>query len=311
VSDEQTPTTSNAPAAPSGQQAQPTAEQVDIAQRPGETKAETAKRLWKLQVGGREEEVDDAGMLSALIEAHGEDGVRNIGQLSKAARRKMGELSHVEKELRAAADDLKDPRKAFALVERIHGKKAARAFMEEHYAGYLEEDAMAPEEREKRSLSREIEAMRREKEALENEKRERESATRTQQAQRQIGQQFRTALGEVGLDASPYVMARMAALAEAQMADGVPFDARELAREVAQEYEGGEVASLLKKLASNPEKLAKVLGPEGMRALRQHDIASVKAKQQPAPAQSSPRREEKQRERVPVDDFFAQLGKKF
>jgi len=281
--------------------------------QPGETAAQAARR-WKLQVDGRDEEVDDAGLLAALIETHGEDGVRHISQLSKAARRRMGEVAQQEKLLREAAEDLRDPRRALSLLERIHGKAKARAIMEERYASYLDEDRMTPEQREARDLKGELEQLRAEKQRIESERQEREKATLTQRAQQQIGRQFRDALAAVGETApTPYQLARMAALAEAQLAETGSIDAADLAREVAREYEGGEVATHVRRLAASPEKLAKVLGPEGMRALRAWDAERVKAsqgvpQQQRAAAPPQPRGEAPRR--MPVDDFFESLRRK-
>jgi hypothetical protein len=288
-----------------------TPEQLDVVQRPGETKAEAARRI-RIQWQGREEEVDDKTLVDTLLEALGEDGVRNVAQLGKAARTKVAKLGEQEHALKQAAEDLRDPQRLFKLVERIHGRKAARAFVEDYYAGIIEEEGLPPEERERRQIKSELEQLRAEKERLSREREEREMATRAQQAQQQIGKAFKSALGEVGLDATPHVMARMAALAEAQLAEGVPFDARELAREVAQEYEGGEVAGYIQRLAKSPEKLVKYLGADGLRALREYDVKRARQAQAPAPAATAPapRKSSEKRDKIPVDDFFANLRKR-
>lgn len=303
---------SNAPAEPTGQQAQDSQPQVPGAdRRPGETTAEAARR-WKLQVEGREEEVDDAGLLAALIEAHGEDGVRNIGQLSKATRRKMGELTHREKELREAAEDLKDPRRALALFTKLHGPRARAAF-EEWYADQLEEQQLSPDQRELRQLRSEREQWQREKRAREEAENAERTKAETQRAQQTIGRQFSQALSEVGLDPTPHVMARMAALAEAELADVGSFDPRELAREVVKEYEGGEVAGLLRKLAKNPAKLVEMLGEDGVRALRQHDVQRVTQKQQPAPVRAAAPQQSSakpERKRMSIDEWERELERR-
>jgi hypothetical protein len=294
-------------------EATPSAETLDIAQRPGETKAETARRI-KIQWEGQEQELDDKGVIDTLLAALGEDGLRNATQLSKLARTKVNQLGQHEKALRDAASDLKDPRKMFALVERIHGKKAARTFVEDYYAGILEEERLPVEERERRGLKSEVEQLRAERERLAAEKQQREMSTQVARHQQQIGKAFAGALGEVGIAPSPHTLARMAALAEADLAETGSFDPREIARAVAQEYEQGEVAGLLKNLAKDPDKLAKYLGQDGLRALRQWDVDRVKSAPAPKPSQSSgsvpSRRSEQPREKVKVDDFFAKLGKR-
>jgi hypothetical protein len=291
---------------------EPSAESVELAQRPGETKAETARRI-KIQWEGQEQELDDKSLVDTLLAALGEDGLKNVAQLGKVARTKVSKLGQQEQALREAAADLKDPKRMFALVERIHGKKAARTFVEDYYAGVLEEDRLPQEEREKRSLKSEVEQLRAERERLASEKQQREMATQVQAQQRAIGKAFTAALGEVGIDPTPHTLARMAALAEADLAETGSFDPRDVARAVAQEYEQGEVAGFLKNLAKNPEKLAKYLGQDGLRALRQWDVDRVKGAPskvaQPSAAPSR-RTEQPAREKVKVDDFFAKLGKR-
>lgn len=312
MSENSTSAPSTTTAAPAEASKEPSQQHIAAEQRPGETKAEAARRI-RIQWEGREEEVDDKTLVDTLLSALGEDGVRNVAQLGKVARTKVAKLGEQERALRAAAEDLKDPRRLFALVERMHGRKAAREYVEDWYAAQLEEDRLAPEEKERRSLSQELEKLRAEKQKLEQERYQRELSTKTQEAQRQIGSAFKSALSEVGLDPTPHMMARMAALAEAQLSEGVPFDARELAREVAAEYEQGEVAGFLKKLASNPEKLVKYLGQDGLRNLRQWDVERVKAtapKGNPLAPQQTKKARQETNEKVSIDDFFAKLKKK-
>jgi hypothetical protein len=277
---------------------------------PSSPAAEQARK-WKLQVGGAEQELDDAGLIETLIGDLGEDGVKSAAQIAKAARERMRSASEHEKKLRAMAADLKDPKKLRRVLDHIYGENGgSRALAEEWIAGELEEAKVPEAERKLRQRERELaEREARIKAAEEREKQERQRSE-TQRAQQAIGQRFSKSLEAAGLKPTEYTIARMAALAEADLDAGIPIDPDDLARQVARDYREGDIGSMLKALP--PDELAKLLGDEKLRSFRQWDVERVRAKQRPAAAPAAPasigrRREE--RRGVHVDDFFASLKK--
>lgn len=278
--------------APAGQEKQPgnaptttptTSTATSTEPQPGETPQQQARRIIKLQREGKIEELDAESALSLLIEEHGEDVVVNAAQISRGAREKMRQAAQLQKELEEARNHIDDPVKAMRLLEkRWGGKDKVRAFVEEWYAQDVQERNMSPEEREHRTLKEELESMRAEKARAEKEKYEARVREESQKIQQQIGRTFKAALLEAGLDADPHQMYRMATLAQTYFDEGVPLsqiDPKTLAREVAKSYESGDVASYVRKLAQDPERLRKTIGEEAFRALIKHHAEQVKAKQ--------------------------------
>lgn len=307
MSDEQQGT---APAEPSGEQTQETT-QTTPEPKPGETAAQAARR-WKLQVEGREEEVDDAGLLQSLLETHGEEGLRNIAQLSKAARRKMGELSHKEKQLLAAAEDLKNPKARWSLLERIAGgRDKLRAELEDWYAGDIEERQLSPEARRLRELETKLSRYEAEEKRKREEAEKAAEAQQQQQLQRSLGQQFSQALRQIGEEPDAVALAQMAFIAEQHAASDGSFDPLEVAREWQRDYTDGRIAQRIRRHASDPEKLVKLIGEDAVRALRQYDVQRVKAKQAPLPAAApAPQRPREERKRMSIDDYERELERR-
>lgn len=322
---------SNEAAEPSGEQ-QETSPESGVTPIAGATTAppaETAaQRKWRLQVDGGEEETDDAGLLAALIEAHGEDGLRNITQLSKSARRGKGEVEHQKRQLMEAVSDLRDPNRRWALLEKlVGGREKLRTELEDFYARDLEERQLAPEEREKRSLGSDLEKLRREKAELEREKRERAMAEQQAQLVPQFQRDFTAALQQAGAESDPLMIADMAKYVEAEIGS-VRTQAeyeqlvREAARAVAREHDG-RVVQRFPKLAADKRaatlrdalkgmsasEIIDLLGEDGVRAFRKADVERVKGKvapgRQPMTAPSRP--SNGQRQKQSLDDFFTTI----
>ncbi|UJR78924.1 Hypothetical protein I5071_9570 [Sandaracinus amylolyticus] len=134
----------------------------------------------------------------------------------------------------------------------------------------------------------------------------------TQQAQQQLGKAFRQALTAAGVEVTPQTIARMSYLAEAELAQGIPFDPRELAMMVADET-NSYAGTKLKKLAANPAELAAALGEQGVREFNNYLMAQVKAKQ-PTVAQVTPIRRERsapqEKGKTRLEDYYASKNKK-
>lgn len=107
---------------------------------PGETKAETVARLYKVTVDGEEMEVD-------------EDELRRGYAHNKAASKRMEEAAMSRKEAEQVLRLFKEsPREAFRLLGRD-----ARQFAEQVINEELSEALLSPQERELRNYKRELE----------------------------------------------------------------------------------------------------------------------------------------------------------
>lgn len=298
--------TTPSPATEPGGSQEPTIRQPDAEAAP-------EPKRYKLRVEGEEREVDQAGLLSALLDDMGEDGVLSAAQISAAARRRMRAVTEEKAKIKGLVERLRNPKELRKALDEIYGDRGgARAFAEELIAEHIEEARMPESEREMKRRIAELEA----REARLKEKEEREQKTAREQqvstAQRQIGERFAAALTEAGMQPTPYAIGRMAALAESALDDGVPVDVRQLAREVSRDYEDGEVGTLLKRVSSDPAKLIKLIGKEGLDALRRYDIEQTRAKQRPAaaPAARSAPRKPEQRRTVSPDEWLDQMRQK-
>jgi hypothetical protein len=270
-------------------------------------------------------ELDDAAYVDLLRETLGDEVLPNIGELARIARAKVSNVGKTEHQLRQAIEDLRDEERAFDVLERIHGTQKARAMMERRYARYLEDDATPPEEREKRGVQSDVERLRAEREALLREKQEREKAAMVAQLTPQFGRDFSRALTAAGSEPDPEQLAAMAAYVEQEL-DHVGSEAdyralvAEAARATARRFSDG-VAQRLPKLPKErakpalrellkgwtAEEIADLLGDEGRRKLRAHEIEAVKraTPANGAPARSAPKATNGQRQRMTLDEFFA------
>ncbi len=271
-----TTSTDTAPVATSGQPSQAKAAEVvaDAVQ------AEVKKR--KLKIGGAEIEATADEILDDLEKAV-PGGITNAAQLARLVRQKMAEVERERKSFERAADDLRDPRRALALFERIHGENA-KAHFEHWYHQKMQEEQTPPEERERRQRETELQRRERaleEKEAAERKQRE---GTVVQQAQRELGRRFAAAAQATGLDAKadPHIIAEMAAPVEGSLAEGSPYTPEEAAALVKQKYDQQETKlreRMREMIKSDPAKLYELLGDDVAKAFRKHDVARLKAAQ--------------------------------
>lgn len=304
----------NEPEAPSGEQVEA------VAEKP-ETPAQARARI-KVD----DQELDDAAYVDLLREALGDDALPNVGSMAKIARTKVSHVGKAEHQIRQAIEDLKDPERVWAVLDRLHPGKV-RSMMEARYAQMLEDDSTPPEEKEKRGLKSEIERMRAEKAALEKERHDTARAAQVAELQPQFGREFTAALKVAGADADPETLAEMAKYVEAEL-DTVHDESTyralvaEAARAVARRF-GEGVAVRAKKLPKATrievlretlremtyEELRDALGDEGARKFRAGDIAAAKRGNAP-PQQGRPTQQangSKPRERQSLDDFFATI----
>lgn len=303
------------PAPPSGRQTAPTSRKIRVVDN------------------GREEEIDGNTLLERLIAIHGEDGIKAIGSLSTATRRKLSELGATKKQIEEALADLDDPRKVFRLVERKHGREAARRAVEEWYAADVEERNLDPKTREERKRLSSIEERERKIAEWERQQEERRVAERAAQLQPQLGKMFDAALGRSGVtDIDPLMRRDMAKIVEDEIEaarkageritdDDFRMIVDDAARAVARQY-GEESLGRFRKApaekrrevlkaelaAMDPKDLRELLGEEGVRRFRRADAEAVRrgqAKAAPLAPQPKPKPSgEAPRERKHIDEWL-------
>ena len=170
---------------------------------PGETKAETVARMYKVTVDGEEMEVD-------------ENELRRGYAHNKAASKRMEEASMSRKEAEQVLRLFKDsPREAFKLLGRD-----ARQFAEQIINEELSEALLSPQERELRDYKRQLEQYQgKEKQAraeYEAQQQEQEMARYTEQIQTQIISTLDTA----GLPKTERTIGRIAYYMQSALAAG-------------------------------------------------------------------------------------------
>lgn len=285
----------NAPAPPSsGAQAPP-----EAAPKPAEATPPSEPRKHKLTVRGAEVQLTDAEYVDLIKETYGEGGVKEIGQLSRAAREEMRKIGSTKKEIDAFLADLDDPKKLIAgLARRKFGGDVskARAYVEAGYA-YDIDERNTPEEKK---LESRVEALKREEQEILAQRAARDEQARADAAVPQFAKMFNAALGAAGVTtANERIRSRMIA----DMARDVGAEwgdcrteeersllVRETAKAIAERYEDGSLeglehlpdakrqAAIAKLLPSDGGKLLELLGEERMRAIRAADVARTKAR---------------------------------
>ncbi len=294
----------DAPAPPSGEQIEPKA-------TPETTQAAPAPRRHKITYEGREEELDDAGVVDALKATLGEDGFKNAAQLTRVLRQKLSQAGASERQIRDAAEDLKSPKKMMALMRRIHGPDVTRAEIEEYYSGDLAERQRSPEERKTRERMSDLD--RREARIKDAEARERETATSAQAAklQPQLQTEFARQVEKHGVKMTPIMQSRMAKLVEDEVTslrDGgqrvsqedfrqiIADAAHDVASKHFGEIEGDfpnlpaekRTALIRSSLATmKPSEIAEAIGEQRMREFRRWDLEEAR-RRRGSPTQLAP-----------------------
>lgn len=253
---------------------------------PGESKAETAARLYKVTVDGQEMEVD-------------EDELRRGYAHNKAASKRMEEASMTRKEAEQVLRLFKEsPREAFKLLGRD-----ARQFAEQVINEELQEALLSPQERELREYKKQLENyQRQEKEAREQYEREQmeaEMARYTEQIQGQIVSTLETA----GLPKTERTVGRIAyymqAALQAGYKDVTPSDVIE---HVKQDYVT-DIRSMVGGL--NEDALEAFLGTDNVRRIAKATVKGSKVQPSTVPRSVNANRAQKEEKKVlSPKDFF-------
>lgn len=256
---------------------------------PGETKAETVARMYKVMVDGEEMEVD-------------ENELRRGYAHNKAASKRMEEASMTRKEAEQVLRLFKDsPREAFKLLGRD-----ARQFAEQVINEELSEALLSPQERELRDYKRQLETYQsQEKQAraeYEKQQLDAEMARYTEKIQTEIIGTLETA----GLPKTERTIGRIAYYMQAALQAGyqnvTPADVIE---HVKRDYTS-DIQSLLGGL--NEDALEAFLGAENVKKIAK---STVKGSRNPqtVPKTVNAGRSEKNEEKKILSprDFFKNM----
>jgi len=234
----------------------------------GETAAEKKRRLHKIKVFGKEEEVD----LDSLSD---EDYVRYI-QKGKAADIQMQEAARIRKEWEEVRKFIKE-NPFEALKHEAFGLDLDK-LAEERLAQKYQEMTLPEAEREKLELKRKLEAY---------EKREQEFRLQQERAQQEALQKqvyeetqnlFHQALNSEGIPQTRETMFMMAEVARHGLDAGIEYTPQQLAAEVKR-----KMGDLHTRFVTNlkGEALVKYLGDSVVKEVLAHAVQQAKAKRKP------------------------------
>jgi len=271
----------------------------DAAKQQTEKKAEAARvKKLKLKVDGREYEeevnLDDDEYLTRQL------------QLAKAAQKRMGEYSDLEKKVRGFIEELKkNPKKVLADPNiGIDVKKLAASIIEEE----IENSKKSPEQLEKEKLQADLQRLQEEREREKKEFQQREFERLQMQAYDRYDIQMSQTLEKSDLPKSPYVIKKMAdymLLGLQQGLDVTPDDVLPLVRE--------EMQSDLKEMfAVMPEEvIEKIVGKDVLTRIRKKNVAKAKAatptptnKASDVGVSSTSKKDDSQKKKMTYRDFF-------
>ena len=251
---------------------------------PGETKAETAARLFRVTVDGQEMEVDEQELLRGY--AH-----------NKAASKRMEEASMTRKEAEQVLRIFKEnPREAFKLLGTD-----ARKFAEQVINDELNEAMLSPQERELRDYKRRVEQYeaesRRAKEEYERQQLEQDIARQTESIQNEIISTLETA----GLPKTERTVGRIVYYMQSALAAGYNVSPKDVIDQVRADYKA-DLASLLGGLPE--DALEAFIGSDNYRRIAKSTVKAEK-KQNVVPKSVNADRKPKEEKKVlSPKDFF-------
>ena len=223
---------------------------------PGETKAETAARLYKVTVDGQEMEVD-------------EDELRRGYAHNKAAAKRMEEASMTRKEAEQVLRIFKEnPREAFKLLGTD-----ARKFAEQVINDELNEALLSPQERELRDYKRRVEE-------YESESRRAKEEYDRQQLEAQIAQQAANIQTEIigtletaGLPKTERTVGRIVYYMQAALAAGYNVTPKDVVEQVRNDYKA-DIQALMGGLPE--DALEAFLGQDNYRKVAKSTVKAAK-----------------------------------
>lgn len=252
---------------------------------PGETKAETAARLYKVNVDGQELEVD-------------EDELRRGYAHNKAAAKRMEEAAMTRKEAEQVLRIFKEnPREAFKLLGQD-----ARKFAEQVISDELNEAMLTPQQKELRDYKRKVEAYesesRRAKEEYERQQLEADIARHTEAIQRDIISTLETA----GLPKTERTVGRIVYYMQSALQAGYNVTPKDVIDQVRQDYKY-DLNALLGGLPD--DALEAFIGSDNYRKIAKSTVKAAKGSAPTVPKSVNQNRPAKEEKKVLAPkDFF-------
>lgn len=256
----------------------PETTQADASEAAAEAAVEAREKppepTYKVKVSGEEKTVT----IQEALEAY---------SLVKGAHKTFEESAAMRKDAQAVLEAVRDPSKVPEVLSTmgVDFRKLAEDYLYE----MIQEEALPPEERLRRANESERQKLEQGWRELEAERTAESQALEAQEFQEHAERSFTSALGEVGLPASPRTLGRMAAAHEVVIRAGhepSEFTTKAIARQIKAEYDQ-ELRELVGGLA--PGDLANYLGEAGVKKVREYTLSQVAGKlPTPAPFEASP-----------------------
>ena len=251
---------------------------------PGETKAETAARLFKVKVDGQELEVDENELIKGYT--HG-----------KAAAKRMEEAAMTRKEAEQVLRIFKDnPREAFKLLGRD-----ARQFAEQIINDELQEAMLSPQERELRDYKRKVEE-------YEGQRRQAQEEYERQQMEAELARQAETiqtdiinTLETAGLPKTERTVGRIVYYMQAALQAGYNVTPKDVVQQVREDYKH-DLNSLLGGLPE--DALEAFLGAETVRKIAKSTVKQAKAPSTVPKTVNADRKPKDDKKIMSPKDFF-------
>jgi hypothetical protein len=280
---------------------------------PPETPAEAkkkaeaaAKRAYKLKVGGKDMEVDEAELLKRA-------------QMGYSADQKWQEAAQLRKQVDSFIQAFqKDPWEAMRQMGMDPDAKA-----EERIRQRIEEMQKSPEQLEKEKMQRELEQMKADRERERMETQEREKQRIQEQYAIEIENDISAALdnNEFGFPKTPYVVKRIADTMILALQQGIATNNDRLknitAKDVLPIVRDEILAEQREMYSLSPDEIfEQLVGKDRLNKYRRNKIkktakpASVNDVKSTGTKELQQRQEEKPKEKIRSKDFFRNLGSK-
>lgn len=248
----------------------------------------TIKR--KVKVNGAELEV-------------GLDELEKDYQLKSASHEKMREAAALRKQVEEYTALLKtDPRKALKLFG-----VDARKLAEEELSEALEEEMMSPEAKRIRELEAKIAEREASDAAAADAKRQADELAQVPALTAKYDAEVQAALRGAGLPVTPQLMRAVAAQARRDLDDKIEINFPAIAESLSEQYRGSisEVVS-----NSDIQRLVALLGEEGMKKIREYDLARLKQTAPKVPVtEQAASTEPKRKARETLNEFLERRRK--
>ncbi len=262
------------------------------------------KKAYKLKVGGKDVEVDEAELMRRA-------------QMGTSADQKWQEAAQMRKQMDAFVHLLQtNPAKALEQMGYDVDK-----FSEDRIRSRIEEMQKSPEQIEKEKIQRELEEIKAEREREKNEVQEREKTRVQEQFAIEIENDISAALdnNEYGFPKTPYVVKRIADTMIMYLSEGIKTNNERLkkitAKDVLPIVHDELLAEQREMYASSPDEVfEKLVGKDRLNKYRRNKIkktakpASASDVKPTGNKELSKLQDEKPKERVKSKDFFSKLG---